>query len=261
MASVPKRVADRFAKGLGNFQKVLQGAKDRDINESDTVAIVMDLLADVFGFDKYTEITSEFAIRNTYCDLAIKVEDKVEYLIEVKAIGLDLKDNHLRQAVNYAANQGIQWVVLTNGICWEIYHLRFEKPIQSDLVCTLDLLEANPRKNEDQEKLFLLCKEGLSKAAMDEFHERAQSVNRFVIGAILTSEAVVNVVRRELRKMVPGLKVETDEIERILKGEILKREIIEGDSATKAKGRVKRAANRASKKVKPEASAAASPVG
>lgn len=66
MPSVPKKVADRLAKMLPTFQKILAGAKDRDVNESDTVMIITDMLADLFGFDKYTEITSELAIRGTY---------------------------------------------------------------------------------------------------------------------------------------------------------------------------------------------------
>jgi hypothetical protein len=249
MANVPKKVVDRLTKELPGFQKVLQGAKDRDINESDTVAIVSDILANVLGFNKYTEVTSEFCIRGTFCDLAVKVDEKVQFLIEVKAIGLTLKENHLRQAVNYGANQGIPWVVLTNSVCWEIYRIRFEKPIQAEQVCILDLLSMNPRKAEDQEKLFLLCKEGLSKAAMDEFAERIQSVNRFVIGAILQSEPAVSLVRKELRRMVPGLKVENAEIEQIIKAEILKREVLEGDAATKARTQIKKA-NKSPKKIK-----------
>ncbi len=93
MARIPKKVAERFGKHLGRFQKVLRDAKDRDVNESDTVTIVTDMLGAIFGYDKYTEITSEQAIRGTYCDLAIKLNGIVKYLIEVKAIGLTLKEN------------------------------------------------------------------------------------------------------------------------------------------------------------------------
>jgi hypothetical protein len=31
--------------------------------------IVSDMLADVFGYDKYNEITRELCVRGTYCDL------------------------------------------------------------------------------------------------------------------------------------------------------------------------------------------------
>ena len=113
---MPKRVSDRLVRGIAKFQQVLQIAKDRDVNEADTVSIIKDMLADVFGYDKYLDVTSEFAIRGTFCDLAIKVENKVEFLIEVKAIGLELKEGHLRQAIEYGANNGVPWVLLTNGM-------------------------------------------------------------------------------------------------------------------------------------------------
>lgn len=248
MANIPKKVADRITKNVGKFQRVLKIAKNRDVNEADTVLIVGDILSEVFGFDKYIEVTSEFAIRGTYCDLAIKTNGKIQYLIEVKAIGLGLKEHHLRQAVDYGANQGAQWVILTNGISWEIYRIRFEKPLNYDLVSLFNFLELNPRKADDQEKIFLLCKEGLTKAVREDFYERVQSVNRFVIGAIILSNEVVNVIRRELRKLSSGLKIEDSEIQEILQNEVLKREVIEGEVASNAKNRVKRISGKPTKK-------------
>ena len=121
MAELPKRITERFSKRVSKYQNVLRIAKDRDVNESDTVSIVTDILADVFGYDKYLEVTSEFAIRGSYCDLAIKVKEKIQFLIEVKAIGIGLKQKHLKQAIDYAANHGVQWVLLTNGEMWKIY--------------------------------------------------------------------------------------------------------------------------------------------
>lgn len=247
MAAIPKRVLERFGGEVRKFQKVLKAAKDRDINESDTVLIITDMLMSVFGFDKYTEITSEYEIRGTYCDLAVKVDEKVHFLIEVKAIGLDLKEAHLRQAVGYGAQHGIQWVVLTNGIIWEIYRIKFERPITSELLCSLNFLELNPRKREDQDFLFLLCKEGLSKAVIEDYHEHVKSVNKFIIGAILQTEVGLNLIRRELRRVSPGLRVEIDEIKSILVGDVLKRDTIEGELSKEAKARVKKAAARALK--------------
>jgi len=116
MAKIPKRVSERFVKSVAKFQKVLQVAKDRDVNESDTVSILTDVFSEVFGYDKYLEITREFAIRSTYCDLALKIDEKVQYLIEVKAIGIQLNESHMKQAIDYGANHGIEWIILTNGI-------------------------------------------------------------------------------------------------------------------------------------------------
>ena len=240
MGKAPKRVIERLTRSVSKYQKVFRVAKARDVNESDTVAIITDVLADVFGYDKYMEITSEFAIRNTYCDLAIKIDEKVQFLIEVKAIGIKLKETHLKQAIDYGANKGIEWVILTNGIEWEIYRIKFEQPINYDLVCSFDFLEISPRKEKDQELLFMLSKEGLSKEFRDDYYQRVQSVNRFIISGILLNDAVLNCIRKELRKMTDGLKVDAGEVGLIIKEEILKRELVESEEAKAAVGRVNR---------------------
>ena len=116
MANISSKTKDRLAAGIKRFQPILTSAKARDVNESDTVTIVTDMLADVCGFDKYSEITSEFVIRGTFVDLAIKIDGVLQMLIEVKSIGLELKEAFTKQAVDYAANQGVEWVILTNGV-------------------------------------------------------------------------------------------------------------------------------------------------
>lgn len=63
MASVPKRVMERLTTGIKRYQPILAAAKSRDVGEADTVTIIKDMLADVFGYDKYLEVTSEFSIR------------------------------------------------------------------------------------------------------------------------------------------------------------------------------------------------------
>jgi hypothetical protein len=116
--SVPKRVEARIRSGLKKFTPILDAARKADRSEEDTVTIVRDVLAEVLGYDKYADITGEYQIRGTYCDLAVRVDDKVRFLIEVKAVDRTLKEAHLRQATDYAAKEGIEWVILTNGIEW-----------------------------------------------------------------------------------------------------------------------------------------------
>src|SRR5687767_14282350 len=113
MMTVPRKVRERLSSGLKRYQPVLAAAQSRDLNESDTSMIVSDMLAEVFGYDKYTEVTRELCIRGTFCDLALRIDEKFQLLVEVKAIGTELKDPHVKQVVDYAANQGIEWVALT----------------------------------------------------------------------------------------------------------------------------------------------------
>ena len=148
MANIPGAVTKRLIATVPKFRKILQAAKERDINESDTVAIVTDMLSDIFGFDKYSEITREYAIQGTYCDLAVKTGKGIEYLIEVKAIGLELNDKHLKQTVNYAAREGVKWAVLTNGIEWEIHRVTLDDKVNSERLVTIDITEINPRSKD-----------------------------------------------------------------------------------------------------------------
>ncbi len=126
--------------GIKRFQAILASAKARDIGEADTVTIVTDMLAEVFGYDKYSEITSEYAIKSTYCDLATKIDGAIQSIIEVKAIGLDLKDQHVKQAIDYADNQRVDWVALTNGVVWRVYKVLFAKPINFEMVISTILI-------------------------------------------------------------------------------------------------------------------------
>jgi len=240
MAGIPKRVVERFVRAVPKFQKVLQIAKDRDVNESDTVSILTDILSEVFGYDKYLEVTSELAIRGTYCDLALKVDDKVQFLVEAKAIGIDLKDAHTRQAKDYGANHGIQWVVLTNALLWRVYRIRFEQPISYDLVCSFELTTMNPRDERDLCSLFLLSREALNKGTREEFYEKRQSVNRYIIGSLILSEPMLSLLRRELKKLSQGTKVDLDEVDQLVRGEVLKREVVEGEEAEAAMVKVKK---------------------
>ena len=199
MANVPSKVLDRFKENLSKIQKVIEQAKSRDINESDTVVIVTDVLTSIFGYDKYTEITHEYAIKNTYCDLAIKLEGTLKFLIEVKAIGITLADKHYQQALDYGANNGTEWIILTNALNWKIYKVKFEKPIKTDLVCDFSILDLKVKNQNDIDKLFILCKEGLKKNAIDEFTQHRMVVNKYYIGAILKSDVVFDVRSEERR--------------------------------------------------------------
>ena len=258
MASTPKKVSDRISDGLKRFQPILQAAKARDAGESDTVTIITDCLTEIFGYDKYSEVTSEHAIRGTYVDLAIKVNDTLLFLIEAKAIGLTLNDKHLKQAVDYAANKGVDWVVLTNGHVWKVYKVSFSKPIDQELIAEIDLLALNHKKEEDTDKLFILCKEGWQKSAIQDLYGQSQMLSRYTLGAALLSEPVLETIRRELRKAFPGAGlVEIDVIASTLAAEVIRREVLEGEKAIQASKKLARAVAKTEKakaeaKAKPE---------
>lgn len=245
MVATPKKVLERLVSGIKRYQPILTAARTRDVGEADTVTIIKDMLADIFGYDKYSEVTSEFAIRGTFCDLAIKIDGALQILIEVKAIGLELKEPHVKQAIDYAANQGVDWVLLTNGVNWRVYRLVFSKPIDQELVLDIDFLALNARLERDTDLLFLWCKEGWQRSVLGEYHTQKQALSRFFVGAMLQTDPVLEVIRRELRRISPDVRIDIEQIRTVLSNEVIKREVTEGDKADEARKKIARAATKA----------------
>lgn len=238
MATIPAKVQPRLLNGIKKFQTILNNSKIKDINESDTVVIITDMLHEIFGFDKYSEITSEYAIKKTFCDLAIRIEGKIRFLIEVKSIGLDLKDDHIRQAVDYGANAGVDWIILTNGIYWKVYKIIFGKPVMNELVYEFDFLSLSHKKQNDLELLYYVSKESLGKSVLEEYHLQKQTLNKFFIGQVILSDIIIEAIRKTIKKIAPEIKIECDDIKEVITLEVLKREIIEGEKAEEAKKKI-----------------------
>lgn len=251
MAIIPQKIQSRISDGLKKFQPIVESAKIRDVSESDTVVMLTGILSDILGYDKYIDITTELAIRGTYCDLALKINDKLSILIEAKAVGIDLKEPHVKQVVDYAANKGIEWVILTNSVSWRVYKVVFSKPIQNILVCDIDFLKLRPKAIQDIETLFLLSKEAVAKNSLDEYFTQKQATNKFMIGNLLSEESVLNALKKELKQIYPDIKVTNDEIKNVLISDIIKREIIEGEASEEAKKKIAKA-NKRKEKLKSE---------
>lgn len=245
---ISAKVSTRITTHLKRYQSVLSNLQKRDVSEADTVTVINDMLSDICGYDKYLHITSQYSIRGTYVDLAVKIDEEIRFLIEVKAIGIDLKDAHVKQAIDYAANEGIEWVVLTNGANWRIYKVHFGQPIEKILVCELDALGTSVRSPEVLECFGNLSREGFSKGTMAEFLMHKQVTNKFTVAAVLQTDFVLEVLRREIRRMSSGVKVEVEYLRSLLRDEVLKRDLVEGDEAKAASQNIKRLQRAATRK-------------
>lgn len=255
MSIIPIKVNKRLIDGIKRFKPIVIKARDMDINESDTVTIISDILSEVFGYDKYTDITSEFAVKKTYCDLAIKLDERPCLLLEAKAAGLDLKEQFIKQAVDYGSNSGVEWVVLTNAVHWMVYKIIFGKPVSSELVYDFDFTQINPKKESDLELLFYLTKEAMSKSgkgSLDEYRSHKQILNKFVVSQMLLSDPVLDAIRKTIKKISPDTKGTNDEIYRIINDEIIKRDILDDEKTVATKKMITRELNKTKKVEKPE---------
>ena len=85
----------------------------------------------------------------------------------------------VKQAVDYATNQGVDWVILTNGIIWKVFKILFTKPIEHELLYEFNFQLLNPKDEEHLDMLFMIAKESWTKSLLGDFHAQKQVVNKF----------------------------------------------------------------------------------
>jgi predicted type IV restriction endonuclease len=190
--------------------KSLQALKERDAVEADTRTFVTDLLVEGLGFDKYEDLTAEYQVKGEFADIGIRVDKKLLAFVEIKRITQDLKEQHLRQAKTYAANEGVSWIVLTNGRIWQVYHISNSTPIEHALLFETDLLaESTPAAKV--EKLWMLSKNALKRGTLSEIWKAESALQDSVLGKALLSTYVQKHLRAEVRR-ITGELVDTERL-------------------------------------------------
>ena len=95
--------------------------------------------------------------------------------------------------------------------------------------------------------MYLFCKEGWVKSVLGEYHNQKQALSRYYIGAMVLTDPVLQLLRRELRRMFPDVRIEADEIKLVLTSEVMKREVMEGEMADEARKKIARSINKVAK--------------
>jgi hypothetical protein len=193
------------------------------MNEADVVTRIIKFLEDVLKYDVLKDITKEFIVKERYVDLAVKINDKVKFYIEVKSSNTKLRESHIYQAESYASQGGVSWVILTNGAEWQLYHLIFDKSgIEHSLIFSIDLMDDNLKQNA--EKIYYLSKSAMRNDEIEEYWHKQVSLSGGSIIKALFHEDTLASIRREIRR-TSDILIDEDEIVESLK-KLLNPEIV-----------------------------------
>jgi hypothetical protein len=223
----PKWEADareRVKAGVRRFAKPLGDLIARDANEGDTRMLVNRMLTDVLGYDEFGELTTEYAVKGEFADYGIRIDRDLVAFVEVKRVATKLGAKHLRQAEMYAVNEGVEWIILTNGAEWRAYHLSAGLPVEIDLALEVNLVgDATPGQKAGQ--LFYLSRESLKRRQIDELWKARRATSPKSLASVIISPAVTEAIRKELRRTT-GQKVEAIEIKRLLAETVVRPECL-----------------------------------
>jgi Type I restriction enzyme R protein N terminus (HSDR_N) len=223
LAAWETRVRDRVRRGIKKYGKFFAEAKAAKKNEADIGGLVFMMLEEVFGYDKTSEITAEYRIRAQFADYAIKLSGKPIILIEMKGAAVRLTQNHLLQVSAYAMQLGIEWVVLCNGLVWQLFHISRTTPLEEDTVFECDLLGG--AKQDTVEKLCALTREYVIRGEPRKTYEKAEAVRPQNLLRCLYSEPVLTEMRRCL-KANTGYKADIDELRDLVERHLLRPELV-----------------------------------
>ncbi|HEY0069581.1 MAG TPA: type I restriction enzyme HsdR N-terminal domain-containing protein, partial [Chloroflexia bacterium] len=136
-----QEVRERLKKAIARYSKPLADMVQRDANEGDTRLLVTDFLCEALGFDKYSDMTTEYLVKGEFADYGLRIDKQLVAFVEVKRATTKLDAKHLRQVEMYAVNEGVEWCILTNGQQWKVYHITGGLPIIIDLALDVNLLD------------------------------------------------------------------------------------------------------------------------
>jgi predicted type IV restriction endonuclease len=215
---------DRVKAAVRRFSKPLSDLVDRDANEGDTRLLVTDFLCDGLGFDKYEDLTTEYQVKGEFADYGLRIDKQLIAFIEVKRCTQKLGAKHLRQVQSYAVNEGVEWMILTNGRAWQVWHLTGGLPVVVDLALDVDLLgEESLAVKSDA--LFYLSKEAIKRRLLDEIWQAKAATSPRSLASVVLSESVVEAVRKELRRQT-SYNGDVGELRRILSDEVIRTELV-----------------------------------
>ncbi len=180
-------------------KKYLTKKQNLDVNESATRIMVNYFLTDVLQYLELEEIKTEYAIRGEYADYVIQIKRKKHFVIEVKSIDLDLNERHMRQSLQYAANEGIDWVLLFNGKQIQLYRVIFGKPLTHKKVFDLDLADLTQMRKASEE-LVPLLKPAVVKGELELYWKRFDALTPSSLIKTIYTTDVINAIRLKVKK-------------------------------------------------------------
>jgi predicted type IV restriction endonuclease len=212
--------------GIRKFARPLADLVKRDANEGDTRLLITDFLCESLGYDKFEDLTTEYAVRYEFADYGVRINKQLTAFIEVKRAAQELSAKHLRQVETYAVKEGLEWLILTNGQVWRVYHVTAAtgRQVQTELSFEVDLLgEESPTKKTD--KLFLIHREALKKNVIADDWNRKSATSPISIAKSLLSPTVLDAIRKDIRTRTK-YNSEVDDLAAVIQSEVIRADLM-----------------------------------
>jgi len=170
---------DAIIKCIENLRMKLDKHRKDDLKEYPTRTIFVDPLLQALGWDVRDpdEVELEYpTIDGKSVDYAPKINRKPVLFIEAKPLNDPLTDvKSITQVVGYAANAGVEWCILTNGVTYKIYRSTEKAEAPDKLLFEISL---DPKDTEGMtiqqvaEQFARFSRDAIAKGLLNEIGEQ-----------------------------------------------------------------------------------------
>jgi len=186
---------DTIIKCIEDLRTKLDKYIKENLKEYSTRIIFIDPLLQALGWNVKDpdEVELEYpTIDGKSVDYAPKINRKPVLFIEAKPLNDPLTDvKSITQVVGYAANAGVEWCILTNGVTYKVYHSteKAEAPDKLLFEVSIDPIETEGITIQQiAEQFARFSRDAMAKGLLDEIGEQI-----FITGKI----------RKALDKLLP----------------------------------------------------------
>jgi len=198
---------NKLVQTIEKIRLKLPALRRHSLKETPTRTIIVDPLLESLGWDVRDpdEVQLEYpTVDGKSVDYALKLNKKPVLLVEAKALDDTLDDvKAVTQVVGYAANDGVVWCILTNGIKWRVYRSMEKCPAPDKLMFEVILDPQAPEEMSVEQianQMWRFSSEEMAKGTLDALGEQTFTDGkvRKVLHAIMTDppRQFLNLVRK-----------------------------------------------------------------
>jgi len=170
---------NKLIQTIEMIRQRLSALRRHALKETPTRTIVIDPLLEAMGWDVRDpdEVQLEYpTVDGKSVDYALKLNKKPVLLVEAKPLDDPLEDvKAITQVVGYAANDGIVWCILTNGIKWRVYRSVEKCPAPDKLMFEVNLdpdVSQGMTVEQTAKQMWRFSREEMAKGTLDALGEQ-----------------------------------------------------------------------------------------
>jgi predicted type IV restriction endonuclease len=208
---------------IESLQTKLERHRNTDLKETPTRTIFIDPLLESLGWDveNWDDVELEHpTIDGKSVDYALKIDGKAVLLVEAKPLNDPLIDvKAITQVVGYAANDGIEWCILTNGEKYRVYCTREKAAAPEKLLfeVSLDTKENGGLTNQQvAECLSRLSKDSIANGVLDKIGEDFFTKGRIRKALDKLFQEPPSSLIREIRNAISDESIKPAQVKKII---------------------------------------------